>query len=246
MNQPANSSQADYTLAAKALMRRARYGVLSTFSTQVPGYPFGSVLPCALTTTGEPILFISTLAAHTQNILADPHVSFTVIEPDKPAETQANGRFTYMGLAEEVPEAQVEPLRERFVALVPGANLYSNFGDFKFYIIRFTKGRFVGGFGAIGWIHADAYAQPDLVAELAIAEWSSLETLCRQSLQNLAQARRMSQVGLVNADSQGCDIRLDNSVIRTEFAELLAGDSSCAQVGEAIASSIELLLDQSD
>ena len=244
MNQPPNSSKADYTLSAKALLRRARYGVLSTFSKQVPGYPFGSVLPCALTTVGEPILFISTLAAHTQNILADPHVSFTAVEPDKPAETQANGRFTYMGIAEAVPEEQVDRLRERFVTLVPGAKLYSSFGDFKFYIIRFTKGRFVGGFGAIGWIHADAYTQPDPVAELAIAERSSLETLCRQSLQKLAQVRGLSHVALVNADSQGCDIGIEDSVVRTEFAQPLAGDSSCMQVGEAIAIAIEPLLSQ--
>ena len=244
MNQPANPPKPDYTLAAKALLRRARYGVLSTFSKQVPGYPFGSVLPYALTTDGEPILFVSTLSAHTQNILVDPHVSLTVVEPERAAETGANGRFTYMGIVGEVSEKQVPHLRERFLALVPSAQIYSGFGDFQLYVIQFTKGRYVGGFGAAAWIHADRYARPDPVAELAIAEHSTLERLCLQSLQKLAQARGGLSVGLANADSQGFDIRLGEEVVRTEFSEPLAEDSSPAAICEAIARSIESLLTQ--
>lgn len=229
----------DYTTEAKGLLRRARHGILSTLSKQVPGYPFGSVLPCALTPGGEPILFISTLAAHTQNILANPHVSFTVIEPDRAAETQASGRFTYLGIAEPVSDADAIRMRDRFLSLVPSAQIYSGFGDFSLYTIRFTKGRYVGGFGAIGWIHADRFSQPDPVAELAIAKQSELGKLCREHLQQLARVRHVEPVALANADNQGCDIQLGDTVLRLEFSESLASYSSLVEIGQAIERAIQ-------
>ncbi|MEM8716280.1 MAG: pyridoxamine 5'-phosphate oxidase family protein [Cyanobacteria bacterium P01_G01_bin.4] len=234
MNQPVPSTKRDYTAAAKALLRRARHGILSTLSTQVPGYPFGSVLPCALTPTGEPILLISTLAAHTQNILADPHVSFTVIEPDRAGETQANARFTYLGLAEAVPEEQTKAMRDRFLALVPSASIYSGFGDFSLYIVRFTKGRFVGGFGMIGWVHAKQFVQPDPVAELALQERPSLLDLCRDSLQAVAHSRQISDVLLASADSQGVDIQVDERVERLEFSSPLPEDTTLQALVTAV------------
>ena len=238
MTQSSPPPKPDYTAAAKGLLRRARYGILSSLSKQVPGYPFGSVLPCALTPGGEPILFISTLAAHTQNILADPHVSFTVIEPNSSAETQASGRFTYLGIAEPVAEADRSTVRERFLSLVPSAQIYSDFGDFSLYTIRFTKGRYVGGFGAIGWIHADLYNQADPVVQLATANLSQLEALCRDRLQQFARVHHAERIALVNADNQGCDIRLNDAVRRLEYAELLACDSSLQDIAQAIEQSI--------
>ena len=244
MTQSAQPAKTDYTSAAKALLRRARHGILSTFSTQVPGYPFGSVLPCALTSTGEPILLISTLAAHTQNILADPHVSFTVIEPERATDTQANARFTYLGLAELVPEQQQTIVRDRFLSLVPSASIYSGFGDFNLYIIRFTKGRFIGGFGSIGWVSAERFMQSDTVAELALSERPSLIEMCRSSMQSLAQARGNSQALLANADSQGFDVQLDDEVERIEFSQPLAVDTPLQSLIREIETSVESALNR--
>lgn len=234
MTQSAPSAKTDYSAAAKALMRRARHGILSTFSKQVPGYPFGSVLPCALTTAGEPILLISTLAAHTQNIAIDPHVSFTVIEPGQAAETQANARFTYLGVAEAVPADDAERLGDRFLSLVPSASMYISFGDFQLYTIRFTKGRFVGGFGAIGWVHSDSYSAPDPIAEMALARNPQIQMECQQSLSAIAQTRNASEAVLANADNQGIDIRLDGKVERIEYAKPLPNDTKLYRLIETI------------
>ncbi|MGK7912412.1 MAG: HugZ family protein [Synechococcus sp.] len=240
MNQPVPPPKTDYTPAAKALLRRARHGILSTLSKQVPGYPFGSVLPCALTLTGEPILLISTLAAHTQNILVDPHVSFTVIEPDAAGETQANARFTYLGIAEAVPTEQTQGMRDRFLSLVPSASIYSGFGDFSLYIVRFTKGRFVGGFGAIGWVYAEQFAQPDSVAELALLERTSVLKLCRDSLGAFAQFRQVSEISLANVDSQGLDIQVDDRIERLEFSSSLPNGTSLQVLVKAIERRLQL------
>src|ERR1700727_3543659 len=61
-------------------------GSLSTISLKQPGFPFGSVMPYGLDERGRPILLISTMAMHTQNLHSDPRASLLV--------TQAAGNST--------------------------------------------------------------------------------------------------------------------------------------------------------
>ncbi len=234
------SAQTDYSSAARALLRRARYGILSTFSQQLPGFPFGSVVPCALTPNCEPILCISQLAAHTQNIQADPHVCLTVVEPNTSAETQTDGRFAYMGLVKPVPDTHLEAIRDRFLALVPSARRYIGFGDFRLYTVRFEQGRFVGGFGKISWIYPEPFAVADPIAEAAIAHLAELNQLCREALDRFALGHNRSRAQLANVDSQGLDLRLEDTVWRLEFpADLNANATSV----EALAAIVTRQLD---
>jgi putative heme iron utilization protein len=53
----------------------ARTGTLSTLSRRHPGHPFGSVMPYAPDERGLPLLLISSMAMHTQNLEADPRAS---------------------------------------------------------------------------------------------------------------------------------------------------------------------------
>ena len=66
--------------AARQLFLQQSFGVLSTISLDVPGYPFGSITPYCADRQGYPIIYISYIAQHTRNILADPRVSLTVFE----------------------------------------------------------------------------------------------------------------------------------------------------------------------
>ncbi len=68
----------DLASQARALLQRQQQGVLSTISVHRSGYPYGSMTPYALSRRGEPLILISTLAAHTQNLLADPRASLFV------------------------------------------------------------------------------------------------------------------------------------------------------------------------
>ncbi len=243
MTQTSQPPKTEYTPAARALLRRARYGILSTFSKQVPGYPFGSVLPCALTPDCEPILCISTLAAHTQNILQDPHVSFTVVEPSAPAETQAHARFVYLGVAEAVEADRLEQVRDRFVELVPSAQMYVGFGDFKFYTLKFTKGRYIGGFGAIAWISSGAFVQADAIATRSARELQTLNDLCSEELAAYANRLALEEAVLANVDTQGFDLRIATGVVRLEFdAALDAAIADGEEFGDSLAMTIEAKL----
>jgi len=68
--------------AARELLLQESFGVLSTISIDVSGYPFGSVTPYCVDRNCQPIVYISTIAQHTKNIIANPKVSLTVVEPN--------------------------------------------------------------------------------------------------------------------------------------------------------------------
>jgi putative heme iron utilization protein len=63
---------------ARSLLLAAKAGILSTLSLDVPGFPFGSVVPYCLDRGGVPLILIADIAQHTRNLLADPRVSLTV------------------------------------------------------------------------------------------------------------------------------------------------------------------------
>ena len=152
---------------ARALLRRVDAGVLSTQSLALPGYPFGSLAPFALTHEGRPLIYVSRIAEHTRNLAADPHACLTVIEASM-GNRQALGRTSLLGEAHEVPAAEREAAAARYFAFFPDQRQYEQFHDFSFWRIEPTRVRWIGGFGEIHWIERDAWL-------LATPEWAGGE-----------------------------------------------------------------------
>ncbi|PYX84641.1 MAG: hypothetical protein DMG68_20165 [Acidobacteria bacterium] len=82
---------------ARTLVYLGRVGSLSTLSRKQPGFPFGSVMPYGLDDHGRPILLISTMAMHTQNLQADPRASLLVTQEDTDGEPLGASRVTLVG-----------------------------------------------------------------------------------------------------------------------------------------------------
>ncbi|MCP4234529.1 MAG: DUF2470 domain-containing protein [Aestuariibacter sp.] len=140
---------------AKQLCRTQHSGVLSTQSTSMPGYPFGSIVPFVTTHTGDVIIYISDIALHTRNIKADSKVSLTVFDPSED-DSQANGRVTIMGDASQLTDdADIALCSEQYFQLFPQARAYQQTHDFHFYKISVARVRFIGGFGKIHWINPE-------------------------------------------------------------------------------------------
>jgi len=147
---------------ARRLLLQQSFGVLSTISLDVPGYPFGSVAPYCVDQQGRPVVYISTIAQHTKNILADPRVSLTVVENHGAADgdVQAHGRLTY--IADARPAAKDESdLHDRYFRYFPSARQYQQTHDFGFFRLEPVRIRFIGGFGRIYWVEADEIAIPN-------------------------------------------------------------------------------------
>jgi putative heme iron utilization protein len=152
---------------ARTLVAGQTRGALATLALDPPGTPFGSVITYGLDGRGRPVGFVSTLAEHTRNLLADPRASLLVIEavPDG-ADPLAAGRATLLGRLEQVAdEAEAEAARAAYLAANPQA-VYVAYGDFLCVRLEVLSIRYVGGFGRMSWVTAEAYAEaePDPLA----------------------------------------------------------------------------------
>jgi len=122
--------------------------------------PFGSVMPYAVDAEGRPLIFISTLAIHTQNIEKNPKASLFVTTPSKEAELDSP-RVTLMGEFEKVPDGDLKAVKEIYFKRFPDAKIYEEFHDFAFYRLKIKDIYYVGGFGPkpIAWLDVDKYTK---------------------------------------------------------------------------------------
>src|SRR5881227_3619184 len=84
---------------ARSLLRRSRQGALATLMPG-SGDPYCSLVNVASTYDGSPILLISRLALHTQNIVRDSRVSLMLDERAE-GDPLEGSRIMLMGRAEE-------------------------------------------------------------------------------------------------------------------------------------------------
>ena len=133
---------------ARLLLRGQHSGILSTISVSVTGYPFGSVTPFMINQHGEAIIYASDIAQHARNIKADSRVSICVNDPVQ-SDSQASARVTLIGNASA--DGVNENDKARYFKLFPHAKEYEKAHDFRFYVIRIHRVRYIGGFGEIFW-----------------------------------------------------------------------------------------------
>lgn len=141
---------------ARTLLLQESFGILSTMSIDVPGYPFGSVTPYCTDRMCRPIIYISHIAQHTKNILADSRVSLTVVQRGESDDVQAQGRVTCIADARQIERGD-DDVRERYFRYFPSSRQYENTHDFEFFRLELVRVRFIGGFGRIFWVEPPAF-----------------------------------------------------------------------------------------
>jgi len=158
-----------YAERARTLVHLGRAGTLATLSRRHPGHPFASIMPYAVDERGRPLLLISTMAMHTQNLQGDARASLLVAQPDWAGDPLAAGRVTLMGDAKPLPEADRPAARTAYLALHENARYWVDFDDFAFWRLEVSDVYFVGGFAAMDWVEAAGYvdARPDPLADAA-------------------------------------------------------------------------------
>jgi putative heme iron utilization protein len=168
---PAGPAVPEPTFAerARTLAHLGRTGTLATLSRRHPGHPFASVMPYATDAAGEPLVLISTMAMHTQNLQADPRASLLVTQPGWTGDPLAGARVTLMGEARRLEAAEAAAARAGYLAAHERARYWVDFEDFAFWRLALADVYFVGGFAAMDWVTAEAYraARPDPLAEVA-------------------------------------------------------------------------------
>ncbi len=207
---------------ARRFVRAQSQGVLSTLSVRMEGFPFGSVAPYALDHAGRPLLLISTLAEHTRNIDADARVSL-IVQPFS-TDMQVAGRVTLLGHARRLADKTAAGIR--YLRYHPQAESYFAMHDFHFYRIEPVRVRYIGGFGRIHWIEAEAYLGGE--GALAAQEDGILEHMNADHADNLRDYCRhvhgvtAHDVTMIGVDPDGFDLRADGRVLRFDFAAPVA------------------------
>src|SRR5690606_34445173 len=137
----------DAAALARSLLRRRREGALATLMAD-SGAPYCSLVNLASQPDGAPILLISRLALHTQNILADPRVSL-MLDERGPKDPLQGARIMVAGRASEATGEQAAILRRRYLAAHPAAEGFLKFKDFSIFAIAVRQVHLVAGFGRI-------------------------------------------------------------------------------------------------
>jgi putative heme iron utilization protein len=205
--------------AMRQLLRRARTCSLSTLQ-RGDGTPYGSLANIATDVAGWPLILISRLAWHTQNLETDARASVLVGELPAKGDALMGPRVTVLGHFEPADDAN---LRRRYLARHPQAGFYSGFPDFSFWRLRPSGIHGVAGFGRIETLTPDEVFPP--VAEMEALEASALEHMNHDhadaiqlyATQLLGAGPGDWQIGAIDPD--GADLVLADQSLRLNFQE---------------------------
>jgi len=198
---------------ARTLIHLGRVGTLTTQSRKHEGWPFGSVAPYGLDESGAPTFLISTMAMHTQNILADGRASLLVTEPEATEDPLGAGRVTLMGRVARTPDEALASVRERYLERYENASYWVDFKDFAFFQMELIDLYFVGGFGVMGWVTAEDYlaAPPDPLADAKAGILDHMNANHEEALILLARAAsglEGTEAKMTAVDRLGFHVRL--------------------------------------
>lgn len=204
---------------ARQLIRRARTGTLASLNRD-GGMPYASLANVATDVDGRPIILISRLAWHTQNLLADGRASLLVAEPPEAGDALTGARVTVMGRFLRSDEVR---LRRRYLARHPEAQIYVDFGDFAFWRLEAEIIHAVAGFGRIETLAADevfpAAAEMTALEDSAIAHMNADHSA---AIQHYAAAVLRAEAGdwrIAAIDPDGADLTNAAQSLRLTFPE---------------------------
>lgn len=226
MTQHASSShvptapEPSYAERVRTLLETESVGTLATQSVRHPGWPFASVMPFALTPDGSPLLLISGMAIHTQNVLADARASLLVMQSGSGADPLGSPRATLLGTVQRMDEPE-ESVRQEYLKRHPSAQHWIAYSDFSFFRLEVAQIYFVGGFGVMGWVEQADYASaaPDPLADAAAHIMEHMNRDHADALRDIT--RRFGGLDALEATIVSCD-RLGFSV-RVRTAEGMKG-----------------------
>lgn len=201
----------------RQILRRARTCSLSTLARS-DGTPYGSLANIATDMAGWPLILVSKLAWHTQNLLADARASVLVGEPPPAGDALVGPRVTVLGRFEPADDAG---LRRRYLARHPQAGLYADFPDFSFWRLTPSSIHGVAGFGRIETLTPDEVFPP--AEEMAALENSAIEHMNHdhaEAVHLYATKILKLQPGswrVLAIDPDGADLGLHEQSLRMEF-----------------------------
>ncbi|WMS44263.1 DUF2470 domain-containing protein [Acuticoccus sp. MNP-M23] len=212
----------DAARLARTLVHTAPEAALGTLAAQ--GGPHVSHVSSATMIDGAPVVLVSQLALHTQNIARDGRASLMFVAPLAGLDdNNARARVTLDGTLAPVPDAALA--RSRFLRRHPAAEMYVDFGDFAFMALAVADAHLVAGFGRITALEpGDILAPADMAAALGEVDVSA----CTHMDEDHADALELIATRLgggpadgawrsVGIDPLGIDLGAGGAVVRAEW-----------------------------
>jgi putative heme iron utilization protein len=228
MSTPDPSSAPAPNMSVRRLLRAADRGYLATRRRrggEAPDWPYAALVLVAVDHDASPLLLISALAEHTQDIAADDRVALLIDGTAGLDEPLTGARATLLGRLWRTGEPRH---RARFLSRHPGAAMYAGFKDFAFYRLAVERAHLVAGFGRIHWIDAAALLDGGDHSALAAAE-SEIVAHMNQDHAEALGLYAAKLLGLppgawtmTGVDAEGLDLRLGGRTARLGFARRIA------------------------
>lgn len=190
--------------SALALLHEMPHGTLATLSTQLPGYPYATVVPCVLDEAHRPVFCLSALAEHTRNLETEARTSLSVVKAEG-ANIQSAARITLIG--DTLPYPADPDLVARYLRYQPEAEQYLEL-DFRFFRLSPAKARFIGGIGKMGWLEE--------------TDWAALPVLPlgdESALLKIAAFEAPTGIHLLGVDCFGIDYEIRGRRQRQRFPD---------------------------
>ncbi len=206
--------------AAKRLLRETGTGALGTVAGG--GAPYVSLVTVASDPDGSPLLLLSKLALHTENIGRDHRVSLLLSANVKAGDPLAGVRVSVSGTIAKTENASA---KRRFLARHPSAKGYAEFSDFNFFRIEMERAHLVAGFGRIvDLTPEDLRTSLQGADQLLAAEESAVNHMNEDHLDAIAlYAKKLGETSddwrLASLDPEGCDLVRGETARRLEFPE---------------------------
>jgi len=129
-----------------ALIRDRRWAALATLGSNGPEVSWVAYAP--ETNFSGFLLHLSTLAAHTRNLLADPRAGLAISAPKRDDDPQTLARVTLQGDVMIIPQNSEDyrNAARRYQERLPASVPRFDFGDFLLLRLTPIRARFVGGF----------------------------------------------------------------------------------------------------
>jgi putative heme iron utilization protein len=233
---------ADFDAAdlARSLLGRSRQGALATLMAG-SGDPYCSLVNVASHADGSPILLISRLALHTQNILADARVSLMLDERAE-GDPLEGSRIMLAGRAEQAGGDDLAMLRRRYLNAHPSSEVFVNFKDFAFFRIRPLAAHLVAGFGRIVDLKPEQFLTDISDAgALLEAEQGAIEHMNadHRDAMNLYATRLLgaqpADWRCTGCDPDGIDMQFGAIALRLDFPQRIVTPAALRQVLKQLA-----------
>ena len=214
----------DAGAVVRSLLRRSRQGALATLMPG-SGDPYCSLVNVATHPDGSPILLISRLARHTQNILSDSRVSLMLDERVE-GDPLEGARIMLAGRAEQADDSELATLSRRYLAAHPSAEAFVNFKDFSFFRVKPSAAHLVAGFGRIVDLEPEQFLTDLAGAEALLeAEQGAVDHMNadHRDAMNLYATRLLgaeaADWGCTGCDPDGIDMQAGAKTLRLDFPQ---------------------------